>query len=109
MKRFDAPGTDRSRPPAVHWTVYDADGRVHAVADVPRGIPEAAIRFAATDTTAALYLGPPGSPGRVVRLPVPVNPLPESISYNNGVVEVVFSIADRNQVATSRDSPRETA
>lgn len=109
MNAFNPPGTGRSRTPAVHWTVYETDGYVHAVADVPQDIPKATIGFGATDTTAAVFLDSPSTPGWRVRLPEPVNPLPESISYNNGVVEAVFSRADHDQVATSTDSTCRTA
>lgn len=97
-------GADGSPTPVVRWTVYEADGYVHAVADVPRRIPKGTIGFGATDTTATVFLGPAGGRGWKVTLPVPVNPLPESISYNNGVVEVVFGRADPDQVASSADS-----
>lgn len=97
------------RTPVVNWAVFETDGRVHAVADVPLDVPKAAIGFGATDTTAAVFLGPPSSPGWKVTLPVPVNPLPETISDNNGVVEAVFSSADHDQVATSTDSSCGTA
>jgi len=40
---------------------------------------------------------------------VPVNRLPESISYSNGVVEAVFDIADRDHVARFADSPYRAA
>lgn len=104
MDERNGRGTDGSGTPVVHWTVYEVDGYVHAVADVPQRIPKGTIGFGATDTTAAVFLGPAGGRGWKVTLPVPVNPLPESISYNNGVVEAVFRRADPDHVASSADS-----
>lgn len=96
MNAFSPWGTGRSGTPAVYWTVYETDGYVHAVADVSQDVPKATIGFGATDTTVTVFLGPPSTSGWRVRLPEPVNPLPESISYNNGVVEAILSRAEHD-------------
>jgi hypothetical protein len=93
----------------VHWTAYEVDGCVHAVADVPHEFPKEAIGFSATDTTAAVFLGPFDGSWWTVGLPEPVNPLPESISYDNDIVGAVFSSAGHDQVGVSTDSPCGTA
>lgn len=96
-------------PPPVHWTTYEASGYVHAVAAVPRHVPKSTLGFGATDTTATLFLDGYGGPRWAVSLPVPVDPLPVSISYNNGVVEAVFARTDDESIAEDREPATDRA
>jgi hypothetical protein len=79
--------------PVVLWSVYEADGRVHAVADVPQCIPKGQLGYGVNSTEASVFFGTPAARQWAVTLPVTVNPTPVSISYNNGIFEAVFTVA----------------
>lgn len=111
MNRFNEVRDDRvgAAAPAVLWTTYETDGFVHAVADVPADIPKANLGFAATDTEATVFVGSPLGPRWTVSLPALVNPTPTTVSYNNGIVEVVFTEASTDPLDAIDDSGIETA
>ncbi|WP_323676382.1 hypothetical protein [Halorubellus sp. PRR65] len=110
MNRFNDAGEGRAgrTDPAVLWATYEADGFVHAVADVPNDIPKATLGVAATDTEATVFVGTPAGPHWTVALPAAVNPTPVAVSYNNGVVEVVFSEAVTDPLDAVDDAGIET-
>jgi hypothetical protein len=82
--------TGPATPAAVQWTVYEKHDRVHAVADVPASVPREEVGYGAVPTAASVFLGTPAAGEWPVALPTTVEPVPVSVSYNNGVVELVF-------------------
>jgi HSP20 family molecular chaperone IbpA len=78
----------------VPWSVYETDGRIHAVAAVPVGIPREAIGVAITRTSIGLDVDTQLVDRSHTSLPAPVQPVPLSMSYNNGIVEFVFAVVD---------------
>jgi hypothetical protein len=111
VNRFNEVGDDHAgaATAAVLWTTYQTDGLVHAVADVPTGIPKANLGVAANDTEATVYVGTPVGPRWTVTLPVPVNPTPVTVSYNNRIIEVVFTEAATDPLDAIDESSIETA
>lgn len=110
MNRFNEVGDDRAgtASQAVLWTTYETDGLVHAVADVPTNISKANLGVAANDTEATVFVGSPLGPRWTVTLPAVVNPTPVTVSYNNGIVEVVFTEAAADPLDAIDDASIET-
>ncbi|WP_227131061.1 hypothetical protein [Halorubellus salinus] len=111
MNRFNEVGDDRAGTAsrAVLWTTYETDGLVHAVADVPTDIPKTNLGVAANDTEATVFVGSPRGPRWTVTLPSLVNPTPVTVSYNNGIIEVVFTEAATDPLDAIDESSIETA
>lgn len=86
----DDDGLDRSKPMGVRWSVYESGCRVHAVADVPTSVPPEEVGYGAVPNAASVFFGTPGKNEWPVELPVTVEPIPCSVSYHNGIVELVF-------------------
>jgi hypothetical protein len=82
----------------VRWTVRRVRGRLQAVADVPRDIPPATLALSARPTAVSLVREGAHPAVWATSLPGPVEPLPRSVTYNNGVVEVVFELEDADPV-----------
>lgn len=90
-RRSDVFGQRRSSSSgAVHWTVYEVEDRVHAVVDVPGFVPREELGFGASHREAAVFVGTPDALKWTISLPTPVEPMPVSVTYNNGVMELVF-------------------
>ena len=111
MNRFNEVGDDHlgAATSAVLWTTYETDGLVHAVADVPTDIPKTNLGVAANDTEATIFVGSPLGPRWTVTLPALVNPTPVTVSYNNGIIEVVFTEAAADPLDAIDDAGIETA
>lgn len=89
-------GRDREptvEPSSIRWAVRESGDRVRAIADVPESIPQEELGYVANDSEAALFIGTPRHFQRTVTLPSTVEPTPISVSYNNGVFELVFARA----------------
>lgn len=87
----------------VRWTVRRVRDRLHAVADVPLDVPPAALALSTRANAVSLVHEDRQGTAWTASLPRRVEPTPLSVSYNNGIVEVVFALEEADTVIERRE------